>query len=166
MLKVGSLALDIFNVLRNTDGGLTIAQLADLVHYPRQSVNGMLQRMKGEGLVIVGAAQRGNRVVSVYHVVRGNEQGNLRDRVEIESDIYVNEYGEYSVRSRIIGSLPTAEEDNPRLYHTVRHYAAIPRPTEKFHTRQALDPRALQAPAKAKKVEGIVIEGEAEDITD
>ena len=74
MLKVGSLAFEIYTLLRQKKA-LTYHAIADTLGYKPQSVNGMLQRMKGEGIIATSQQQKGNRVTTVYLLADGNENG-------------------------------------------------------------------------------------------
>lgn len=138
LLKMGSLAQRLFNRLK-TNQGQTIQQLATAEKEIPQSVNGMLQRMKTAGLVTVQPINKGNRKVSGYFAVTENEGGHARDELAIDCMIYVNEYGEYSVKARIIDQSPLAHEGNPRAWHQHTFTMTVPKPDEPARTRTILD---------------------------
>lgn len=152
LLKVGSLAQRIFNHLKVIRPGATIKEIASSLMEQPQSVNGMLQRMKREGLILTQPVQRGARVVTGYFAVRENEGGYARDKVTIVTTICVNEYGDYLAKSKIVGEHPFAHEGRHTAVHTVTYEAAVPKPTEPYKTRVTFDPRDIK--------ESLVIEGE------
>ncbi|MET4190708.1 MULTISPECIES: helix-turn-helix domain-containing protein [unclassified Bradyrhizobium] len=138
LLKIGMLSGRIFRELKEK-GDMTITQIANSLKEEYQSVNAQVQRLKSEGLVISVPTQKGNRTVSMVRAVTENETSFARDKVEIETTVYVNAYGEYSAISRVINQLPTATEDEPKPVHVHRHYIAVPRPSEPAKTRQMFD---------------------------
>src|SRR5688572_6786310 len=130
LLRIGSLAQRIFNTLKETPD-MTIPELAKLLMEGKQTINGMLQRMKGEGLVITVPKQKGNRTVIGYRAVTENETGFARDKVEVEVTFYVNDYGEYSATAKVVNELPGARTSSGlRVIHKHVFYAAVPKPTE------------------------------------
>lgn len=155
LLKVGTLAQRIFNHLKWTPGA-TIAEIAKSLHEQNQSVNGMLQRMKREGLILTQHVQRGSRVVTGYFTVRENEGGYARDKVTIETVICVNEYGEYLAKSKVVGEHPFAHDCGYTAIHIVTYEAAVPKPSEPYKTRVPF--------AHSDMGEGLVIDGEIVDI--
>lgn len=159
LLKMGSLAQRLFNRLK-ANQGQTIQQLATAEKEIAQNVNGMLQRMKAAGLVIVQPINKGNRVVSGYFAVIENEGGFARDELKIECNVYVNEFGEYSIKARILGESPLSHEGNPKRWHQHTFNMAVPKPTEPVRTRTVL-PGGLEVVHANKD---LVIEGEIIDI--
>lgn len=161
LLKVGSLASRIMIQLKQ-GGTQTIHQLARKLLEEPQSVNGMLQRMKGEGLVVVVPLQKGNRTVSGYQPVLENETGFARDKVHFTVTFFVNDFGEYSAEVHIHNQLPTARDDNPKIIHRAEFYAAIPKPTEPLKTREIWEGKS----STPKNSQPLTIEGEITDITE
>jgi biotin operon repressor len=141
LLKTGSLTGDVYRHLKmNPDQ--TIAQVHSVLKGNRQSINAAIQRLKAEGLVIQVPMQKGNRVINPYRAVLENETSFARDRVEIVTTIFVNDFGEYSAVSRVTNEAPGARAaPGTHPVHTVTHYAAVPRSTETFKTRQIFDPK-------------------------
>lgn len=135
LLKSGLLTKRVFTALK-LNPGLTIPELASRLTEIPQSVNGALQRMKAEGLVIGQPAQKGNRVTTVYRPVIENEGGFARDKVEFEVTVYVNDYGEYSIKAKVTDESPLSYEGNPQPIHSAKFYVAVPKPSEPTKTRQ------------------------------
>lgn len=163
LLKVGSLASRIF-ILLKTEGEKTIDALTRATGEERQSVNGMLQRMKGEGLVFSQPAQKGNRTITTYRAVMENETGFGRDKVEFEVTFFVNECGEYSVTAKVLNELATAREDNPKPIHRARFYAAVPKPNEPARVRDIFHDDQPRSASKNAQV--LTIDANAVDITE
>lgn len=161
LLKLGSLANRIFNSLKDKPD-MTMIGIAELLMEARQTVNGMMQRMKAEGLIIQVPVQKGNRTVWGYRAVTENETSFRRDKVRVEVTFFVNDFGEYSAECRVIGQLPTANQDNPVPVHKADFYAAVPRPNEPLKTREIFDvPRQ-----HTKNVQPLTIDTTYADITE
>lgn len=161
LLKLGTIAHEVHVLLKkNREVGLTIAEIATRLGHKYQTVNGCLQRLKGEGLVIPTQGYKGNRTVTKYIPVIENETGSPRDRVQIHTVVYVNAYGEYSAKSCVVNQLATAEDDNPVALSSHTHYVVVPKTTESFKTRQNFNGDPLQVHAKH---EPLVIEPEIEE---
>lgn len=135
LLKQGSIPHRIYTELKLRPGQ-TYQQLAEQILEKPQSVNAQLQRMKAEGLIVVVPAQKGNRIISTYRVVDENVTGHARDKVQIRVTVFVNDYGEYSCESIVVGQLATAKEDNPKPVEVHHFYMAVPKPDEPYSTRQ------------------------------
>lgn len=131
MLKAGTLAHRIFNQLKLVPEGLTNGELAEMLIEPRQSIRRTVYDMVEAGLLSrVNRVVYGRLITNAYKANTAVETGFPRDTVEIESVISVNEAGEYSVQSRVVGGLPTAYGDNPKPLHVVRHTVTVPKPEE------------------------------------
>ena len=143
LLKLGSLAHQVYTTLANAQADMTIDALARACNCPYQTMNGCIQRMKGEGLIINTTAQKGNRVIATYKLVTENVTGDPRDKVQLRTVVYVNSFGEYSAKTMVVGESPLAHESNPQPIHQYEHYTAVPRPREPYATRTVV-PQAAQ----------------------
>lgn len=153
LLKIGSLSLRIFTYLKGHPDS-TITQIADVLLEEYPSVNGSIQRMKLAGLLIGVPEQKGNRTITVYRAVTENETGSPRDKVEFQVEVFVNDFGEYSVVAKALNQMPTAREDNPRLIHRAEFYVAVPKPTEPLKTRDVVDAEFVDVPRNPFSWEG------------
>lgn len=143
LLGIGMLTGDVYRHLKMHPGE-TIAQIHSTLKGNRQSINGALQRLKKEALVEQKPVEKGNRVIYPYYIVLENETSYERDRVEIETVIMVNAFGEYSVVSKVVGELPGARiSAGLHEVHRTKHYVVVPRPSEPYRTRVPLDTGSL-----------------------
>ncbi len=159
-LKHGTLSFQIFQHLK-INGACTLKGLASAVKHSVATVNGSIQRMKKDGLIRNAPEQHGNRVINKYAAVIENETGTWRDRIELETTIFVNKFGEYSAVSVVVGQLMTAFDDDPKPVHRHKHYIVVPKPSEPYSTRQIFDKDFKGGREPAKNQQGLIIEGEA-----
>jgi hypothetical protein len=155
LLKNKSLPFRVWTQLKQTPG-ITIAQIAKFIHEEYQSVNGATQRMKAEGLIITQHGNKGQRVVTTYFPAIENETAFTRDKIEIELVVYVNLYGEYSVRAVVKGQAREAVLYNLKPIQTTNVYVAVPRPNEPAKTREMFDDNYEPS---TKKSQGLIIDG-------
>jgi hypothetical protein len=164
MLKDGSLAHRIFVQLKMIDEPVQTPELARVLIEPHGTVASMLGKMRQEGLVRLAQIVRdypdGPEIESGWVANKPAEQGVRRDRIEVETIVYVNEDGEYSVRSRVVGGLPTMHDGHPLPVHVVRQIVSVPKHEEMG--RKRVNPLVL---AGTKKLDPIVIDGELADTT-
>jgi len=129
LLKQNSLSHRVFMHLKQYPE-LTLTELASGIHEEYQVVNGCVQRMKKHGLVYMVPKQHGDRVVYGYCANLENETGHARDVVEIETTVFVNDYGEYSVKAVLVSQLVSATGDNAKPIVTHVFKLAVPKPKE------------------------------------
>jgi len=127
-LKLGSHHLRLYNWLElNPDSTYADIKAATDIH-PQ-----VLSDLRNDGLV-VQIGKIGPR--GVFRIAPENRTGMGRDKVEIELTVFKNEYGEFSVSSKLIGQMPGADTDgNPRPVFTKKVSAMIPRDGEPASTR-------------------------------
>lgn len=129
MLKPGSPAAMLFRYIAENPGCST-RELRAI--YPSGDP---ITKMVNEGLI----EKKGGHGNTRYWIIPVNETGQGRDKVEIEIMLFVNSYGEYSIRARMIGQHHTAHEDHPRELLAKTVYLYPPRPEEPYAKREAHD---------------------------
>lgn len=160
LLKLGSSNYELYNTLRRFPAS-TALELSNKLHIKHETVKRQLRKLKAEGLIADSGERRGNLPCLI--VVTENESGFARDKLDVEITVYVNDYGEYSIKAALKGQLPTAVEDNPKPVHTQRYKMAIPKPDEPFMTRQLFSDDYEPSTTTGSK-NSVVIEGEIVDI--
>ena len=108
-------------------------------------------------LRVVGKTGKYNQ----YETVRENMTGAGRDRVEVEVTVYVNEYGEFTADTKVVGQVPFAG-DLPRVPVVHKRYTVmVPRPNEPYVTRPVVPPAVSGSDTSPRRR---VIDAEYEDV--
>ena len=74
-----------------------------------------------------------------YVAVPENESGSRRDKVLIKVKVFVNRYGEFSIKADMIGQKLTAHEDFPVQVAEKEFHIDIPSPDDPYAEREIVD---------------------------
>lgn len=105
----------------------------------------VLSDLQDHGLVKrTGRRGRGR----TFQACPANATGKGRDNVAVSLTIFVNQYGEFSMKAALIGEVDVAAEldSKPRKVATKRINIKIPRPEEGYDTREIYDDNGGSGP--------------------
>lgn len=131
-MLVGRLEHRIVFKLVSKNPGITRADVGRITAIHPQVASDLVN----EGLLIEGPRKGRSHTL---HSVPENAVGLGRDKVEVRVDIYKNEYGEFSIKAKLVGEMPGATEGITRKVASKKLTVYIPRDSEPQCTRMEVE---------------------------